>query len=404
MSSFDGPHAERSNEIPATRQTAESRLNECLADVHVLELGSGFAASYCAYLLGSMGARVTKIAVLPENAHTGSARVRHQARSSYVDREKHLIVGDLTERELVLSLQDTDVVIRGIECALPGQAQALAKEYQRWRAIHPALVYAAITPFGTDGPNSLTVGTDINAQAMSGWSVMMGNPDEPPLTMTYDIAAAYHGLVATGAILSALHFKSASGVGDFVDVSEAEVLAASIRTYSVLYRWYEIPLRRAGHRAPGSSGRYPCTVLPCRDGSVVIMCRTNDEWQRFVEMMGNPSWASLPRYQDYYRMAIEYPDEVDSLIAPWLLKHSKDELRAAALKHRIPLAPINSLRDVLEDTQLIHRGFFRKIYGPNGEARVPSLPAKWKSSRLYDAVAKRASKGLHQRSQATRGR
>ena len=67
---------------------------------------------------------------------------------------------------------------------------------------------------------------------------------------------------------------------------------------------------RAGRRAFASGGPYPYVILPCKDGSVCLIGRARQEWDRLVQAMGEPDWTKEPRYQDLQAMGRDYPDEV----------------------------------------------------------------------------------------------
>jgi crotonobetainyl-CoA:carnitine CoA-transferase CaiB-like acyl-CoA transferase len=96
-----------------------------------------------------------------------------------------------------------------------------------------------------------------------------------------------------------------------------------------------------------------------------------------MEMMGNPEWAKEPRYQDFLRMGADYPDEVDALIIPWLMEHTKAQLGQLAVKYRVPLAPVATVQEALGNEQFAHRGFFieREIDGKR--FKVPGSAAHW---------------------------
>ena len=250
----------------------------------------------------------------------------------------------------------------------------IRSEYESCRSVNEDIVYLALTPFGVRGFASQWAGTDLHAQSMSGWTYLVGNPGEAPLAMNYDIGALQLGIAGAGAAIAALLGRGRSG-GEFVDVSEADVVAAAMRMYSMTYLFLGIPLRRQGLRAPGSSGRYPHTLLPCKDGYISTICRSALDWDRFLEMMGRPDWAESPRYQDFYLMGTEYPDEVDALIVPWLMEHTKQELGELAAKFKVPLAPVHTVDEVLADPQLRHRNFFRHVPDGERDVRVPGLIA-----------------------------
>jgi len=347
-----------------------------LAGVSVLEYGTGVGAGYCAALLAQLGAEVVKVATVAAPSPHAPTALRARAEALLLDAGKRVVEIEVGGDEFRRLFTGADIVVRGCD-PCPGTAAELRVEYEQWRGDSDSLVFVALTPFGVVGPGSGWHGGDLNAQSLSGWTSIVGNPDEPPLSMNYGIGAMQHGLNAAGAALAALLERGAGRGGEFVDVSEADVIAACMRMYSLTYRFLQIPLKRNGLRAPGSSGRYPHTLLPCKDGYISTICRSPTDWGRFVEMMGNPSWAGEPRYQDFYAMGVEYPDEVDALIVPWLMRHTKDELGELATKYRVPLAPVRTVDEVLDDPQFAHRDFFRDRDAGDRTVRVPGPVAHW---------------------------
>lgn len=345
-----------------------------LESLRVIEIGSGVAASYAASLLAELGADVTKLIGEDPEPVSNADAIRRRARSIYLDSRKHRSPGGSRE-ELQERAREADIIVRGADPYRGVRDAAMIREeYEACRSANPNLVYLALTPFGIEGSAAGWAGTDLQAQAMSGWTYLVGNPGEAPLAMNYDIGALQLGIAGAGAAVAALLERGRAG-GEFVDVAEADVVAAAMRMYSMTYLFLGIPLRRQGLRAPGSSGRYPHTLLPCRDGYISTICRSAVDWDRFLEMMGRPAWADQPRYQDFYRMGTEYPDEVDALIVPWLMKHTKRELGDLAAKFKVPLAPVHTVDEVLADEQLSYRRFFRDVDDGDRTVRVPGLIA-----------------------------
>jgi len=344
-----------------------------LSGVKVLEYGTGVAAAYCAKLLKQLGAEVVKIRNPSEPPINADVELRRRAESLFLDADKQWVDQELGSPDFLRRLATTDVVVRGFEPS-DGTAVAVREEYEQWRRQRNSLIFVALTPFGVTGPGSRWRGGDLNAQALSGWTYITGNPNEAPLSMNYGMGALQHGLTAAGATVVALLER---GAGEFVDVSEADVIASTMRMYSLTYRFLAIDPKRNGLRAPGSSGRYPHTLLPCKDGYISTICRSETDWNRFLEMMGNPAWAKEPRYRDFYAMGTEYPDEVDALIIPWLMERTKDELGELANKFRVPLAPVRTVDEVLRDPQLAHRDFF--VPDAESDTKLPGHVARVKS-------------------------
>lgn len=344
-----------------------------LDGTQVVEVGRGVGASYCARLFAQLGATVHTFRD-PVDPHEED--LRRRAQRLYLDRSK-TVVAEWNDADLLEAVHGAHVVVHGND-PYDGDAYAIRLDYDRFRAIQPALVFVALTPFGVDGPNATWRGTDINAQSMSGWASIVGNPGEAPLAMNYDVGALQQGLSAAGAAVAALLARGSHGVGEFIDIAEADVIAASIRMYSLVYRFLDIPLRRSGYRAPGSSGRYPHTMLPCKDGYVITICRSQTDWDRLIEMVGQPAWAGEDRYRDFFAMGTRYPAEVDALLAPWLECHTKAEIADLAARHRVPMAPVRTVEEVLGDPQLRHRSFFDTVTAPDGStAHLPGLMAHW---------------------------
>jgi crotonobetainyl-CoA:carnitine CoA-transferase CaiB-like acyl-CoA transferase len=355
-------------------------MNSALEGVRIVECGHSASAAFCASLLSDLGAHVDKVVESRPADVTEQARVRRLAEETYLDSSKNILQGIIGDDSFLELVRRSHIVVRGIDPSF-GEAPDLRSEYDRLREVNPDLVYVALTPFGTFGPGSAWHGGDLNAQAISGWTWIVGNPDEAPLSINYDMGPLQQGLGAAGATLAALLERGSSGEGgEFVDVSEADVIAACIRMYSLSYRFLNIYMTRNGHRAPGSSGRYPHTILPCKDGYISTICRSPTDWGRFLDMMGNPAWSSEPRYNDFFKMGTEYAEEVDALIIPWLMEHTKADMGRLAVQYRVPLAPVCTVEEALDNEQFAHRGFFveREINGT--VVRVPGSSAAWTSN------------------------
>lgn len=348
--------------------------SDVLRELEVVECGDGGAAAFCGHVLQQLGARVTKLTdsapADPEPADR--EQLEAWAQQLYFDAGKTIRRGSDDAAFLREAVARGAVVVRGVARSTAMEVARVLDEYESLRQDHPDLVYAGLTPFGLSGPMAGWCGGDMNAQALSGWAAITGDADRPPLSVGYSICEMQHGLAGAAAILAAMVPPAA---GELVDVSEVAVLAADIRMYSASYTAYGIEMVRNGRRAPGSTGRYPHTVLPCRDGLVAIICRAELEWNRLVTMLGEPAWATEPRYRDFYAMGTEYPDEVDELLLVWLRRHTKAQIAELATRHRVPIAPVRSVAEALDDAQMNYRNFF---VTPREGVRVPGLPAEWK--------------------------
>jgi crotonobetainyl-CoA:carnitine CoA-transferase CaiB-like acyl-CoA transferase len=351
-----------------------------LSDVRVLEFGTGIAARFAAHVFSMLGANVVQV-VEPGSAPVfadGPARVWQQAQDLYLNDGKQVVEYSSESAEFAELVRRSDIAVRGLDPAPPGGAPALRAEYERWRAYNDRIVYVAMSPFGVTGPAAAYPAGDIQAQALSGWPTAVGFPDAAPLHLNYGLGPMLHGLHGLDAVLASLVNRDDDSPSEFIDVAAADVTAVSVSMYRGTYRMLDLPMRRAGYRAPGSAGRYPFTTWNCKDGLVLIIVRSEAEWARFLAMVGNPAWADQDRYKDLWAMAVVYPQELDDLLAPWLMARTRDEIAELARQHSVALAPIRRVDEVLEDEQFAYRRFF-KPYGPDG-SMLPGLPVVWTRS------------------------
>jgi len=349
-----------------------------LRDILVVETGTGTAAAACGLILRQLGARVVKFVAPEPDGATPSAAVRAAAERAYLDVDKEVVQSTPEGGSFEDAVSRCDLLVRGVDHADSRTAALLRAEYRSLRATNPRLVFVAVTPFGLSSPFDRWSGGDLHAQAITGWPVFVGHPDEAPLVSNYGGGGLQHGLSAAAAALVAITSRDPEGVGQLVDVSGADVVGSSIRMYSHTYKLYGLDLKRAGLRAPGSSGRYPHTAFRCKDGVVSIICRAVEEWRRFIDMIGNPPWAAEPRYQDFYAMATQYPDEVDAFVRPWMLERTKAELSELAVRFKVPMAPIRGVDEVLHDEQMTYRGFFVESTVGDRSVDVPGFPGIWR--------------------------
>jgi crotonobetainyl-CoA:carnitine CoA-transferase CaiB-like acyl-CoA transferase len=354
-------------------------VRKFLSELVVVELSDTVAASFCGRMLACYGAQVIRVLDRSQAPRTSreSERVGETAAADvHTDALKTRVSLDLaTDQGRMLFARMLDRA----DCLLtdydPDRLRARGWHWETLRAERPGLIYTHISAFGVSGPKSHWRGDDITAQAFSGFCSMVGFPDRAPLSAPYALAFTQGGLHAAGATVAAAIDRRASGQGSFVEIASAEVLGSMMRMYSFVCRFYGVAPTRSGRRAPGSAGRYPASLFPCKDGYVVMTSRSGRQWRQIIDMMGKPEWSQNPRYQDPYGIAMEYPDEVDALVIPWMMKHARAELAALALKHAVPLGAVRRLDELVDDPQFAFRRFFQTVNVAGKKIVVPGQPA-----------------------------
>ena len=332
--------------------------------------GSGLAVAYGAWLLAHLGAQVTRWVDDTAPAPTSSAGGPLQLAIEALAQGKVRAASPASATQCTAQLNGVDILI----CDAPSAFIARYGALVTLRAQLPQLIVGIVTPFGLTGPYADLAATTLDAQAISAVAWSLGEPGRAPLTLPPGVTEHQGGAMLAAACVLALNARDASGRGQLVDIALADVLATYVAGNARLYIHHGLKWHRNGRRPFGSGGAYPYAILPCKDGAVCVSGRTREEWNRLVQVMGNPAWASEPRYQDLRSMGKHYPEEVDALVMPWFAQHTMAELEALALEHNLIVAPLRSCADVLATKHFVTRGFLKPGRVAGHDVRAPGLP------------------------------
>ena len=350
-----------------------------LQGLRVVELGESISAPYCAKLLADMGAEVVKI----ERPGVGDQSREygpflndqpHHERSGmflYLNTNKRGVTLDLetpTGQEILSRmLGNSDVFVHNLH---PMEMYRLGVNYENLRVHNGQLVMASITPFGLTGPYRDYKAYDINLAAAGGICEGLGSPGREPLTFGTPEVGYFAGMAAASSIVIAL----LAGGGQHIDIAEVEAMAGIYNGPEALMAVYQWRVtRRTGHHALDFP--YPNCILRCKDGYTFVGSPEGRQWRKLLEIMGDPEWAKDPRFRNRTVMNNEHADEVDGYVEEWLMQHTKAELLALALEHRVPLAPVRGFDEVRNDESLADQ--FIAIERPDtGPISFPGPPYK----------------------------
>jgi crotonobetainyl-CoA:carnitine CoA-transferase CaiB-like acyl-CoA transferase len=369
-------------------------MSQTLRGLKVVELAQFISGPYCAVLLAALGAEVVKIEkpnVGDQSRQSGPFPndIPQPERSGlfrYLNRNKRgitLNIETATGREILLRLlKEADVFIEDMPVKL---ARRFKLNYPSLSKINPRLIVVSITPFGQTGPYRNYKAYAINSSAMGGMSLTVGEPGREPLTPPFSLGDYQAGIIAANAIMFALLARDMIGEGQHIDVSQVEAWAV-FHTGNVVsaYIYRQQKRIRAGHRTPAP---YPYTILPCKDGYVFMIALRGAQWKRFLEIVGNgkvPDWyANDERFRDRRRAGLEYADDLDKLLAPWLMSHTKEEIFALCRQRHVPFAPVRNIDEVVNDEHLNQRDYFTEIEfnGGNEKFKYPGAPFRFSQSR-----------------------
>lgn len=271
-----------------------------LDGVRVLDLSRLLPGAYCTQLLQAHGAHVTKIeppAGDPIRALPGGAE--------YFDalhRGKQLVTLDLridTGRDALRRLiVDADVLVEGFR---PGVMERMELGYPALAAINPALVYCAITGYGSSGSMARRAGHDLNYLARSGALSLMPLREGAPSIPGLQVADLAGGLQAAFLVAAALTSRVQTGRGCRTEVSMTDLMRS----------WTRLPraARRAGLPGLPLTGEVPCYhVYTAADGFLTVAALESDFWAAFCQAIAREDLKD----RQFDPMAIE---EVQSVLS-----------------------------------------------------------------------------------------
>ena len=359
-----------------------------LDGIVVVEIGGFVGVPYAARSLGDLGATVIKVEPLdgdPARRHGPFPKdIPHLEKSGLfclLNANKLGVTLDLTragDRErLDVLLSTADALVEDLQ---PDDAQAVGLSPADTAERFPRLVHASVTTFGHSGPWKHFRGHALQAGAAGAASIVIGEPGRPPLALPCSQPDFQAGINAAAGVVLGLIERRASGRGQHVDVAAADVMAFFGGITSPLYTATGLAWERAGHRASGSGGFYPYTILPTRDGYLCMITRSGQPWKKFIDALGAPAWSAEPRYRDRAALGRLYPDEGDALLAPLLGERTSADLQEMCRRLAIPFAMVRNTAEVRACPQLGARDFWVTVDREHtGPLTYPGPP--WRFSK-----------------------
>ena len=367
------------------------------ATPRVLELGGSPATAWAARLLADHGADVIKI----EPPSGDVARHRGPFQGHSPDPEKSALFHALNpnKRSICLDWRDprleelldwAEIVVTGQlpigsfpSCASTGSnadlrqpecvAEALAA---RW----PNMVVLSITPFGVSGPYSSFEATELIHACSGGWAALTPvtdpDPSEPPLKVFGHQCELMAGINGAMVALATWRDTARTGIGDLIDLSiqsyVASVLEVALPNWSYMGN---LPLRFHSRRL------IPWSIFQAADSAVFLICVEQDQWDRLVDFMGNPEWATIDLFSELKGRA-DNADLIHALIGEFIAKHTAQDLFHEGQRRRICFAPVMSFADLHQNPHTVERQFFQRVeHSATGTSEQLAAPVLTRSGR-----------------------
>jgi crotonobetainyl-CoA:carnitine CoA-transferase CaiB-like acyl-CoA transferase len=351
--------------------------------LRVVEWSETLPAAYCTRILADLGAEVIKLE-RPRSGdplrHAGPllpgmpygedsalfAYANHGKRSVTLDPSKPsgmALLRRLLEQSHVLVESQAAPTLAGLDVS----------------AVNPALVMLSVTPMGhgVDG----FAATDLSLTHHAAYAFHQARPvqspdEQPPIAgADHEIALAAGVAAATGA-LSAVLMAEQSGVGQHLDCAESDVIAHLLIEPVADYGRGERQFSRLRENLSGTEVAGGLIwLLPCIDGFVMISPREQHQWDRWMALIGSPSWAEDATLCGSRDARTKNWMVLQSEMSSWTTQRTREDVFTRAQAARVACFPVSRPRDLLENTQFQARGFFDRLSMADGSGlAMPGLP------------------------------
>lgn len=357
-----------------------------LEGYRVIDFTQYLAGPSATRLMAEMGADIIKVEIAPYGDPSRAFPYRKDKRSAYFIQQnrgkKSLCIDVKNERSKAILtdlIKQCDVLIENFA---PGVIGRLGFDWETVHKINPRLVMCSMSAFGQTGPLSHLPGFDYIAQAYSGVTSVIGEPDKPPSLPQLGIGDVTTGVHACGAIGYALLDVHRTGEGQFLDIS---LLDCYFHQHEVNVQAYSaskgaIVPRRAG---PHHYAVAPTGIFKGPEGYIMILALLH-QWPEMCKAMGREDMIKNSKFASN-EARLENLQELIDIIEGWLQTFETDEAAMAALQAvRVPVAPILTVPQAVAHPHHRQRGSVRTISDRMlGEFDIPGVPLRYSSYPGY---------------------
>jgi len=369
--------------IAATEAVKEGVLQAPLSGIRILDLSRVLAGPYCTMLLGDLGADVIKVekpGIGDDTRSWGPPWVgKESAYYLSVNRNKRSICIDMKKPEgldiMKQLVASSDVLI---ENYIPGKLDELGLGYEELCQLNPRLIYVTITGFGPSGPYARRGGYDSIAIALGGLMHITGPENGEPCRTGVAIIDLHTGLYAKGAILAALLQRVQTNRGQHI---HCNLLATQVAVLThIASNWLNCGMeaKRMGTSHPSL---VPYQAFPTQgDAYIMIGAGNSKQFEDLCQKLDLKELLQDPRYADNSARVANRQSLIETLSNRFREKTLKEWLTAFE-SVSFPHGPINTIKEVFSDPQVLHNGMIQEMqHSTTGTIRLPGPAVTYSDS------------------------
>ena len=355
-----------------------------LKGIRVLDLSRVLAGPWAGQCLGDLGADVIKVErpgsgddtrswgppFWESSVETGETMAAYYMSAN---RNKRSIAIDITKadgQELVrLLATECDIVIENFKV---GGLAKYGLDYGSLSAVNPGIIYCSITGFGQTGPYKDRPGYDFLVQGLGGMMSVTGERDDLPGggpqktgIATADVFTGLYGVIG---ILAALHHREKTGEGQHIDMSLLDTQVAIMGNQALGYLVSGNEPKRMGN---AHISIVPYQTFASSDGHIILAIGNDGQFARFCAAVGRDDLSADVRFATNPER-VRNRDILIPVLEDIMVTRTTDEWVSLLEANTVPGGPINGMKRVFENEQVVAREVHKEIDRPNGES-VPTI-------------------------------
>ena len=355
-----------------------------LEGIRVLDLSRVLCGPYATMFMGDMGADIIKIENPKGGDDTrlwGSSVNGESYYFASFNRNKRSITIDLKSEKgknlFYEMVKHADVVIENYR---PGVTKRLGIDYDVLKEINPGIVFASASGFGSEGPYASRPGYDIVAQAMGGLMSITGPKGGLPCKVGASVGDVLTGLNLVIGILAALHSRSLTGKGQYLEVSLTNSVLSLVSTDVTEYFVTGQDMRSIGDFNALNS---PCGLFASSDGNFVIYCGNQKLFEIFCrDVLKRPELVEDERFKDSQSRK-KNEEAMKVIVEEWSSQHTARENVAVLTEYGVPASPVQTIDEIYHDEHIagVQEMFPVMKHPTMGDVVVIACPIKFSDTK-----------------------
>jgi len=229
----------------------------------------------------------------------------------------------------------SDMVVENLR---PGLLKGYGLDYQSLRQVNPGLIMVSFPGAGSGGwlEDIVIFGTSLGG--ITGLDSLTGYHDEEVLGTLGWFSDHNSPAIGAVALLAALSYRERTGKGQHIEVAQWEANICSLAEAVLEYGMNGRVMGPQGnrHRLMAPHNCYPCQEP---DTWVSICVKTDEEWDKLCQTMGNPAWTEDSRFGDRFAR-LKHQEALDKLIGEWTIEYPRDEVAEMLQNAGVAAAPV----------------------------------------------------------------